>query len=70
MASSSIYLAEEVLSLPADQRAELARLLVESLREDPRGDDQIRAELQQRLGDLKDGKDPGLDFDQVFGSKT
>ncbi len=66
MASSSIYLAEEVLSLPAEQRAELARLLVESLREDPRSDDEIRADLARRLNALKEGNDPGLSFEQVF----
>ena len=70
MASSSIYLAEEVLSLPAEQRAELARLLMESLREDPRSDDEIRADLRRRLGDLKEGTDPGLTFDEVFGPKV
>ena len=70
MAFSSIYLAEEVLSLPADQRAELAKLLMESLREDRRSDEEIRAELQQRFADLKSGADRGLSLDEVFRSRT
>jgi len=68
MSSSSIFLAEEALSLPAEQRAELARLLMESLREDRRSDEEIRLELHKRLSDLKSGKDSGLTFDQVFGA--
>ena len=67
MAFSSIFLAEEALSLPPEQRAELAKLLTESLREDRRSDDEIRAELQQRFSDLKSGKDKGLSFEQTFG---
>jgi len=70
MALSSIFLAEEALSLPPEQRAELAKLLTESLREDRRTDDEIRAELQRRFADLKSGRDNGLSFEQTFGSKA
>ena len=31
-------------------------------------DEEIKAELDRRLEDLLSGKDPGLTFDQVFGS--
>ena len=69
MALSSIFLAEEALSLPADQRAELAKLLMESLKEDRRSDEEIKADLAARWTDLKSGKDAGLTFEQVFGEK-
>jgi putative addiction module component (TIGR02574 family) len=70
MAFSSIFLAEEALSLPPEQRAELAKLLTESLREDRRSDEEIRTDLQRRFADLKSGKDKGLSFEQTFGSKA
>jgi putative addiction module component (TIGR02574 family) len=65
----SNYLVEEALSLPAPERAEFAQLLVDSLREDTRTDDEIRAALQARLDDLKSGRDPGLSFDEVFAPR-
>ena len=52
MAFSSIFLAEEALSLPPEQRVKLAKLLTESLREDRRTDEEIRLELQRRFSDL------------------
>ncbi|MBI5768581.1 MAG: addiction module protein [Verrucomicrobia bacterium] len=67
MASTSIYLAEEALSLPPAQRAELARLLMDSLDEKGKSDAEISAMLRSRLADLKSGKDAGLSFEEVFG---
>lgn len=67
MNSTSVYLAEEALSLPAGQRAELAKLLITSLEGDRRSDAEIKAELQKRLAALKDGRDAGLSFEEVFG---
>ena len=69
MGITSVYLAEEVLSLPLDQRRMLAKLLMDSVREDGRSDDQIRHELRTRLEDLKSGRDPGMSFEEVFGEK-
>lgn len=69
MSLTSVYLAEEVLALPADQRRALAQLLLESVTHDGRSDDDIRATLNQRLDDLKAGRDPGLNFEEVFGEK-
>ena len=62
----NMALAEEALSLSPEERVGLARLLVESLEEDTRTDDEIKAELSRRLEDLVSGKDPGLSFEQVF----
>jgi putative addiction module component (TIGR02574 family) len=70
MPSTSVYLAEEALSLPAAQRAELARLLMDSLAETGKSDDEIRAMLRTRLADLRSGKDAGLSFEDVFGETT
>lgn len=67
MALTSVYLAEEALSLPPDERATLARLLLASVTPDGRSDDQIRAELESRLAGLKSGEDAGLSFEDVFG---
>jgi putative addiction module component (TIGR02574 family) len=70
MALPSVFLAEEVLSLPAEQRLLLARLLQESVADDGRSEDEIRTMLRARLDDLKSGRDPGLSFEQVFGEKA
>jgi putative addiction module component (TIGR02574 family) len=70
MPSTSVYLAEEALSLPPAQRAELARLLMDSLSENGKSDDEIRALLRSRLADLKSGKDAGQTFEEVFGEKA
>ncbi len=67
MAATSTYLAEEALALPPAQRAELAKLLTDSLADDGRSDDEIRAMLRARLDALKSGKDAGLSFEEVFG---
>jgi putative addiction module component (TIGR02574 family) len=69
MFPTSIYLAEEVLALPADQRRMLAKLLMESVQDDGRSDDQIRDALRSRLDDLKSGRDRGMSFEEVFGEK-
>ncbi len=66
----SIYLAEEALALPADQRAQLANLLLDSLNGDGRSDDEIRLMLQSRLDDLKSGRDAGASFEEVFGERA
>ena len=67
MALTSVYLAEEALSLPLEERAALARLLLDSVTADGRSDAEIRVELQERLVRLKSGEDKGLSFEAVFG---
>ncbi len=69
MAPTSVYLAEEVLSLPVEQRRLLAKLLMESVQDDGRTDHQICEELRSRLDDMKSGRDPGMSFEEVFGEK-
>ncbi len=69
MALTSVYLAEEALSLPPDQRQQLANLLLDSLKDDSRSDDELREMLQARLADLVSGKDSGVTFEEVFGEK-
>jgi len=70
MALTSIYLAEEALSLPAEQRHQLAQLLLESLKQDGPNDEELRAMLNSRLADLRSGKDRGLSFEDIFGEKA
>ena len=70
MPLASTYLAEEALALPPDQRHELAKLLLDSLKPGGPSDDELRAMLRSRLADLKSGKDRGLSFEDVFGEKT
>lgn len=67
MALTHLAVAEEALSLLPEERAELAKLLIQSLEDDPRTDEQIRADLSRRLKDLVSGKDRGLTFEQTFG---
>jgi putative addiction module component (TIGR02574 family) len=69
MALTSVYLAEEALSLPPEQRQQLANLLLDSLKADSRSDEELREMLRSRLADLESGRDPGLTFDEVFGEK-
>ena len=69
MALPSIYLVEEALSLPAEQRRKLADVLLDSLRDDGANDDEVRAMLKARLTDLKSGKDQGMSFEDVFGEE-
>ena len=70
MASTSLYLAEEALALPPAERAELARLLMESLDAGNKSDAEITAELRSRLAELKSGQDAGFTFEEVFGEKA
>ena len=67
MALTNVAVAEEALSLPPTDRADLAELLIQSLQDDPRTDAEIKAGLAQRLNDLVSGKDSGLTFGEVFG---
>jgi len=69
MALPSLYLVEEALSLPAEQRRKLADVLLDSLRDDGANDDEVRAMLKARLTDLKSGKDQGMSFEDVFGEE-
>lgn len=66
MAISSIYLAEEALSLPPQQREQLAKLSMQSLQDDGRSDDEIRTAFRARLTELKSGRDIGMGFEAVF----
>lgn len=68
MPLTNLAMAEEALSLTPSERADLAKLLVQSLEGDPRTDAAIKADLTRRLDDLLSGKDSGLTFNQVFGS--
>ena len=70
MSLTSMYLAEEALALPPGQREELARLLLESLKQDSRSDEELTAMLRSRLADLQSGKDRGLSFNEVFDEKA
>lgn len=63
----NVYLAEEALSLPPEERATLARLLLDSVSEDGPSDDEIRAELKARFSRLRNGEDSGVSFESVFG---
>ncbi|MBE0542966.1 MAG: addiction module protein [Verrucomicrobia bacterium] len=67
MALTNVTVAEEALSLSALERAGLIRLLVQSLKEDPRTDEEIKSDLPQRLNALVSGNDSGLTFEEVFG---
>jgi hypothetical protein len=70
MSSPSIHLAEEALALPPELRVQLARLLIESLEGNSRTDAEIAGMLRLRLADLQNGKDTGLNFEQVFGEQA
>ena len=66
MPITNLAVAEEALSLAPAERADLAKLLVQSLEGDSRTDAAVKADLARRLEDLRSGKDAGLTFDQVF----
>ena len=66
MPMNHVSVAEEALSLSPADRADLARLLIESLEGDRRTDAEIKAELAARLALLKSGEDAGLSFEEVF----
>ena len=66
MALMNLDVAEEALSLSSAERAGLAKLLIQSLEDDPRTDAEIKDDLTQRLKDLVSGQDSGLTFAEVF----
>ena len=68
MPLSNISLAEEALCLPPDERADLAKLMIDSLDSEADGDEQIRADLNRRLELLLSSSDPGLTFQETFGN--
>jgi putative addiction module component (TIGR02574 family) len=68
VALTNLATAEEGLSLSPAERADLARLLIQSLEDDSRTDAEIKDDLARRLEDLVSGKDSGLTFKEVFGS--
>lgn len=68
MPLTNLTVAEEALSLSPADRAELAKLLIQSLEGDARTDDAIKADLTNRLEQLRSGADPGLTFEEVFNS--
>ena len=68
MPLTNLAMAEEALSLSPADRADLAKLLIQSLENDSRSDAEIRLELKRRLDDLLSGKDSGLNFEQVFST--
>lgn len=70
MGLTSIYLVEEALSLPPEQRQQLANLLLDSLKTDGPSDDELKDMLRSRLADLESGKDAGLSFEEVFDGKA
>ncbi len=49
MALTNLAVAEEALSLSPAERADLARLLIQSLNDDPRTDAEITSDLTQQL---------------------
>ena len=66
MPLTNVTVVEEALSLSPSERADLARVLIESLEGDRRTDEEIKIELANRLAELKSGEDPGLTFEDVF----
>ena len=48
MPLTSVYLAEEALSLPPEQREQLAKLLIDSLKPDAPSDEELTAMLRSR----------------------
>ncbi|MGA2748010.1 MAG: addiction module protein [Verrucomicrobiota bacterium] len=67
MPLTNLTLAEEALSLSAEERAALARSLIQSLQNDSRTDAEIKSDLNNRLEQLLAKKDQGLAFHEVFG---
>lgn len=68
MPLTNLTVAEEALSLSPEERAALARLLIQSLETGSRKDEEIKAELHRRLEELLSKKDKGLAFHEVFGN--
>ena len=63
----NLAVAEEALSLSPAERADLAKLLIQSLENDGRSDAEISSEHRRRLDGLLLGTDAGLSFEQTFG---
>ena len=70
MPLTNLTVAEEALALSPEDRAALARLLIQSLKTDSRTDAEIKAELNSRLEELLSKKDKGLAFREVFGNAS
>ncbi len=70
MPLTNLTVAEEALSLPPEDRAALAELLIQSLAAAPLWDAEIEAELNRRLENLLSKKDGVLAFHEVFGLPT
>ena len=68
MPLTNLAVAEEALSLSPAERADLAKLLIQSLEGDRRTDDAIKIELASRLEQLRSGADSGLTFEEIFNS--
>ena len=66
MALMNISLAEDALSLPPQQRADLAKSLIDRLKGSDRSDAEIKTELARRLACLRSGEDRGYSLDEVF----
>lgn len=60
-------LAGEILALPREERRQLAALLFDSLREDGPDEVELQAMLHSRSSDLREGRDPGMSFEEIFG---
>jgi putative addiction module component (TIGR02574 family) len=69
MALANLTVVEEALSLAPEDRAALAEVLIESLEDGARTDQEIKIELKKRLEDLLSRRDEGLNFKEVFGSR-
>jgi putative addiction module component (TIGR02574 family) len=67
MPLTNLTVAEEALSLSCEERATLARLLIQSLENGSRTDAEVKSELNSRLEHLLAKKDKGLAFHEVFG---
>jgi putative addiction module component (TIGR02574 family) len=70
MPLTNLTVAEEALALSPEDRAGLAKLLIQSLESGTHSDAEITAELDKRLKQLLSGKDAGLDFNDVFGASA
>src|SRR5205823_12544050 len=68
MSMMNLAIAEEALSLSPAERADLAKLLIQSLEKDGKTDKEIQTELTRRFERLQLGEEQGLTFEQVFGA--
>ena len=70
MPLTNLSVAEEALSLSTEDRAALAKLMIQSLETESRTDAEIKSDLNRRLEQLLSKKDQGLAFQEVFGPAT